>query len=112
MPKASLRGRLSMASTANLQLCPPESMTPASALVLGRAGVKRAKYVCMANSKGDLKRARERRRNSRLRPPLKTKASIADRAGRGRKKFLRFFPGGFKDETYVEWERKYRWQPK
>ena len=26
-----------------------------------------------------------------------------------RRKFLRFFPGGFADETYVDWERGYKW---
>jgi hypothetical protein len=25
-----------------------------------------------------------------------------------RRRFLRFFPGGFKDETYLEWERDYK----
>ena len=29
---------------------------------------------------------------------------------RARRKFLRFFPGGFRDETYVEWERSYKWE--
>lgn len=29
---------------------------------------------------------------------------------RCRRKFLRFFPGGFRDETYLEWERNYKWQ--
>jgi hypothetical protein len=28
---------------------------------------------------------------------------------RCRRKFLRFFPGGFADETYVDWERGYKW---
>jgi hypothetical protein len=28
----------------------------------------------------------------------------------GRAKFLRFFPGGFADETYRDWERDYKWQ--
>ena len=28
---------------------------------------------------------------------------------RCRKKFLRFFPGGFRDETYIDWERGYKW---
>ena len=28
---------------------------------------------------------------------------------RCRRKFLRFFPGGFRDDTYVEWEREYKW---
>jgi hypothetical protein len=27
-----------------------------------------------------------------------------------RRKFLRAFPGGFSDETYVDWERDYKWQ--
>lgn len=29
---------------------------------------------------------------------------------RARKKFLRYFPGGFRDETYVDWERGYKWR--
>ena len=29
---------------------------------------------------------------------------------RCRRKFLRFFPGGFVDETYVDWERGYKWK--
>lgn len=29
---------------------------------------------------------------------------------RARKKFLRAFPGGFRDETYVDWERDYKWR--
>jgi hypothetical protein len=32
------------------------------------------------------------------------------RALRCRRKFLRFFPGGFRDETYLDWERGYKWQ--
>jgi hypothetical protein len=32
------------------------------------------------------------------------------RVERARAKFLRFFPGGFHDETYLEWERDYKWQ--
>jgi hypothetical protein len=27
-----------------------------------------------------------------------------------RRKFLRFFPGGFRDETYIDWERGYKWE--
>jgi hypothetical protein len=27
-----------------------------------------------------------------------------------RRKFLRYFPGGFEDETYIEWERGYKWE--
>ncbi len=28
---------------------------------------------------------------------------------RARKKFLRYFPKGFRDETYIDWERGYKW---
>src|ERR671938_750290 len=31
-------------------------------------------------------------------------------AVRCRRKFLRFFPGGFRDETYLAWERGYKWE--
>lgn len=44
-----------------------------------------------------------------VRPP---RGEGADAAGaiRCRRKFLRFFPEGFDDETYLEWERDYKWQ--
>jgi hypothetical protein len=29
---------------------------------------------------------------------------------RCRRKFLRFFPGGFLDEKYIDWERGYKWE--
>jgi hypothetical protein len=29
-------------------------------------------------------------------------------AARCRRHFLRYFPGGFRDETYVDWERGYK----
>jgi hypothetical protein len=35
--------------------------------------------------------------------PARTRA-----AERCRRKFLRFFPGGFRDETYIDWERGYK----
>ncbi|HWT01266.1 MAG TPA: hypothetical protein VN256_13545 [Pyrinomonadaceae bacterium] len=35
---------------------------------------------------------------------------LSEGALRCRKKFLRFFPGGFRDETYIEWERGYKWE--
>ncbi|HEU4700471.1 MAG TPA: hypothetical protein VFS40_14900 [Gemmatimonadales bacterium] len=33
----------------------------------------------------------------------------ARRAARCRRKFLRYFPAGFRDETYLDWERGYKW---
>lgn len=37
-----------------------------------------------------------------------SKLSVLPGAMRCRRKFLRFFPGGFKDETYIDWERSYK----
>ncbi|HYJ34489.1 MAG TPA: hypothetical protein VE326_14900 [Candidatus Binatia bacterium] len=37
-------------------------------------------------------------------------ASRAPRVAARRRKFLRAFPGGFRDETYLEWERNYKWE--
>ena len=39
-----------------------------------------------------------------------TARKTANQALKCRRKFLRFFPGGFADETYIEWERGYKWQ--
>lgn len=41
--------------------------------------------------------------------PLRRKP-ISSGAMRCRRKFLRFFPTGFRDETYVAWEREYKWE--
>src|SRR3954465_14981857 len=38
------------------------------------------------------------------------RATAPSPALRCRRKFLRFFPGGFRDETYLDWERSYKWQ--
>jgi hypothetical protein len=43
------------------------------------------------------------------RQSIRPKAGIAPKAIRCRRKFLRFFPGGFADETYIDWERGYKW---
>ncbi len=29
---------------------------------------------------------------------------------KSRRKFLHYFPGGFHDETYIDWERNYKWK--
>jgi hypothetical protein len=41
-----------------------------------------------------------------MRPVRKPSPAIA----RARRKFLRVFAGGFRDETYVDWERDYKWR--
>src|ERR1700761_5467991 len=45
-------------------------------------------------------------------PPLLTQRPrpvIPDGAPRARRKFLRFFPRGFSDQKYIDWERGYKW---
>src|SRR5918912_3071399 len=39
-----------------------------------------------------------------------SKSSLSEGAARCREKFLRFFPGGFRDEKYIDWERGYKWE--
>jgi hypothetical protein len=36
-------------------------------------------------------------------------SSLTPAAARCRRKFLRFFPDGYEDETYIDWERDYKW---
>ena len=47
-------------------------------------------------------------RAGRSRPQTQSRSGAG--AQRCRRKFLRFFPGGFRDETYIAWERDYKWQ--
>ena len=44
-----------------------------------------------------------------VRSPRSRSAGASPGAVRCRRKFLRFFPGGFRDETYLDWERNYKW---
>jgi hypothetical protein len=44
------------------------------------------------------------------RNPKAIETALPAPAWRCRRKFLRFFPGGFRDDTYVDWERGYKWQ--
>lgn len=43
-------------------------------------------------------------------PGMKPRPTMSASAQRCRKKFLRVFPDGFRDETYLDWERDYKWQ--
>lgn len=38
------------------------------------------------------------------------RGGASEGAARCRRKFLGYFPGGFKDETYIAWEREYKWE--
>ena len=50
-------------------------------------------------------RSAARQSSSRLRDN-----ATSARASRCRRKFLRFFPEGFRDATYIDWERGYKWE--
>jgi hypothetical protein len=47
--------------------------------------------------------------SSALDPRRRARLPVRE-ALRARRKFLRFFPRGFRDETYVDWERSYKWE--
>jgi hypothetical protein len=47
---------------------------------------------------------------ARAKTPPPAATSLATRAARCRRKFLRYFPGGFTDDTYLDWERDYKWE--
>jgi hypothetical protein len=49
-------------------------------------------------------------RRKRTQKPTSAPGGMSAGALRCRRKFLRFFPGGFADETYIDWERGYKWQ--
>jgi hypothetical protein len=51
----------------------------------------------------------ERREIETRRLRSAAKAPISPGAQRSIRKFRRFFPGGFSDETYIAWERDYKW---
>ena len=78
-------------------------MTPPDPTTL--TGAKGANASSMAIGRGGL----ERRKRARLKPALTGTRQLSPKAQRGRRKFLRFFPKGFQDETYLEWERDYKW---
>jgi hypothetical protein len=52
---------------------------------------------------------RTRTSRQRRRIPIIAPRKITPGAARARRKFLTHFPGGFADETYIDWERDYKW---
>jgi hypothetical protein len=59
----------------------------------------------VARGQNSAEKTERRKRPRRLAVPL----SSSRHALKARRKFLRAFPGGFRDETYVDWERAYKW---
>ena len=59
-------------------------------------------------------KARSERRSERRRKPVPVATKRAPSvptpgAAKARRKFLKVFPNGFRDDTYWEWERAYKW---
>jgi len=50
-----------------------------------------------------------RAKRQKPRIPIVAPRTVTPGAARARRKFLNFFPGGFDDETYIDWERDYKW---
>jgi hypothetical protein len=49
------------------------------------------------------------RRKRATKPGSAPRGVPSRQAVKARRKFLRHFPGGFRDETYLDWERSYKW---
>jgi hypothetical protein len=47
---------------------------------------------------------------ARAKKTARTGSALTPAAAKCRRKFLRFFPDGYQDETYIDWERDYKWQ--
>jgi len=43
-------------------------------------------------------------------PDARARSSSASAMAKGKRKFLKIFPRGFRDDTYLAWERNYKWQ--
>src|SRR5258707_6983823 len=48
-----------------------------------------------------------RKRTAKVRPAARP--TLSRQTLRARRKFLAHFPGGVRDETYLDWERGYKW---
>jgi hypothetical protein len=81
----------------------PEALTPLlvtvpqAAAMIGR-GVSSV-YVAIGLSKNI---------RSRSATPRQISFVVSNKAANARRKFLRIFPRGFRDETYIDWERCYK----
>lgn len=88
----------SMGSRPRLFERPPKNVKPDATY-----GVRK-RFVHGGEDIGMLRRDEIVSRRDKL--PAQTRPSLE----RGVRKFLRKFPGGFRDETYLAWERDYKWQ--
>ena len=57
-----------------------------------------------------LKTSRSIQRRTRRRPLVSKAQPISRQALRARRKFLKIFPNGFRDEDYIDLERAYKWK--
>jgi hypothetical protein len=84
-----------------------------AAVVLRRDKIQQPPSDAMrhpASTSEGLARTRERLQFGRPTARLVRHARAPGAAARCRRKFLRIFPDGFRDETYLAWERDYKWE--
>ena len=62
--------------------------------------------IAQTNPRRGTRKARTSERRRRGTKPVGPNRPLA----RAKRKFLRAFPGGFRDETYIDWERDYKWR--
>ena len=70
--------------------------------------IKRGGYHQPAGKEVEAVSTRKQGANSRSRPSHSDQTSAG--AAACRRKFLKYFPQGFRDETYLDWERDYKWE--
>jgi hypothetical protein len=79
------------------------------------SGICRA-LTCMSRTSARSRPARNPQKAPRSerrptkRPAPARRPGDSPQALRARRKFIRFFPVGFRDETYLDWERAYKWK--
>src|SRR5262249_38145579 len=101
---------------------PPRRRRPFWAVVPPKAGIPRATTECPqaedgghgAHRHADGAMARPASRLTRAPLPALTRGArpVLDARGfrRAQRRFVEIFPGRFHDETYVAWERDYKWE--
>jgi hypothetical protein len=104
--------RLSLVST--LKLAPSRVCRPRPPLPKDRRPMKEDTILAPRARQAALQARIAARGKGRTKHPAKAaphpKRIVAAGAVKARKKFLAVFPKGFADETYIDWERDYKWQ--
>jgi hypothetical protein len=72
-------------------------------------GMKKARPRAALPSRSPRPRSTARRSRPKTIARGRQQRVVSGQAKRARRKFLQVFPKGFRDETYLDWERDYKW---